>query len=135
MTRGQLIRAVIIGLSSMVLAVHWAGGGMEPPTAEPVVEQPNLIMAEAYCITKNAAEIMVRSVEDYGKDGYRASVLLPSVACYDAGLNRFDIPIVVALKKQMFSVGNQKFGVDIWEAEMADGRTVYVCFPVFGRPV
>lgn len=110
---------------------------MKPPTAAApvVVEQPKLIMAEAYCITKRAAEIITHSVKDYGADGYRASVLLPSVACYDANVNRFNSPIIVKLGKQMFSVQGHEFGLNIWEAELMDGRTVYACFPVFGEPV
>ena len=100
---------------------------------ESIVGTP--VMAEAYCLTKHDAEVIMYAVKDYGADGYRASVLLPLVDCYDVSIRRQDKPLVAVLEKQMFSVGNRNFGLDIWEAELPDGRLVYICFPIFGEPV
>lgn len=141
MTRNQMhsISAVIISIViSTILLVSIIGATDEwqqRMRSAMTAEQPKLVMAEAYCLTKDAAEVAIHSVEDYGADGYRASVLLPLVACYDADISRHDRPIVAVLKKQAFSVQEQEFGLDIWEAELSDGRTVYVCYPMFGEPV
>jgi hypothetical protein len=94
-----------------------------------------LVMAEAYCVTKHDAEVMTHSVEDYGFDGYRASVLIPFVNCHDVRINRFDKYIVAVLKEHVFSAGDREFGLDIWEAELSDGSPVYICFSTFGEPV